>query len=66
VRPEPAAFFKGTVSDASEHTPMLDNTQANVAADAIAIEQALKIGFSREEAEAMCGGKTDLESIFKG
>jgi len=54
---EPAVYYQGEVSDASEHEPMLANPLANKMADDLAAEQAREIGFSEEEIAQLIYGK---------
>lgn len=63
---EPQVIYRGLVSDASEHLPMLDNQEANTMADEIAIRQAVESGtFTEAEARALMSGSSEplLEHI---
>lgn len=47
-----------------EHIPMLNNPEANARADAAALEQARKIGLTREEIELLgIGGPFDPDTL---
>ena len=54
--------FEGRITD-GEHLPMLDNEHANAAADELAVQQAMVIGFTREEAERLCRGDKICDQI---
>jgi hypothetical protein len=47
----------GKKIDAPLHEEMLANEQANKVADEAAVRQAIKLGFTPEEAREMCGGR---------
>jgi hypothetical protein len=50
LQPEPAVYYNDKlVSDESEHTPMVANEQANRMSDALAADQARKLGLTEEE-----------------
>jgi hypothetical protein len=66
LQAEPAVYFNGKRSDASEHLAWLDNPEANALADEEAIRQAMVCGLSREEASAMMSGPTDLSFMETG
>jgi hypothetical protein len=63
LKPEPAVVFEGSVTDHTEHAPMLDNQQANDLADRAAIQAAMEIGLTREVAEKLIGGPFDVTSL---
>jgi hypothetical protein len=57
LEPDKVIHADGTVSDAELYKDILDDPDANAVADAVAMQIAVELGFTPEEAQKMCGGK---------
>lgn len=52
-QPDGVVIYNGKRSDASCHSPMLNNPAANKVADQAALDQMMAIGLTQEEALAL-------------